>query len=282
MDDNLEKMVAVAELDFQIFELKKRINAIPKRLRDARKQLDAEAAILNDTETPWNELEEDVRQKESTITVALDTIGKFEAHMKLVKTQKEFMAAKKQVDDARKLNDMLQEEILQARVKQEAMAPALAEIRSRHANVKESYEATEKEILVEQKSAESEISGNETEMRGLAENLSGSLMTRYKRLAESGKLPAIVRVEGGNCTGCSMAILPQNFNRLIAEPGEFQICSSCQRIVYYVPPVPEVDPAADTDTAEGSIDADSVVENEVPTPTESAAAASSESSTASA
>ncbi len=179
---------------------------------------------------------EEVRQKESTIGVALETIDKFEAHMKLVKTQKEYMAAKKQVEEARKLNEMLQEEILQARVRQEELAPKLTEVRDRHRNVKETYDDAEKVILDEKHGMESDIASLEAEMKGHAEHVSTSIMAYYKRLTNGGKMPAIVRVARGNCTGCNMALPPQNYNQLIAQPGKFQTCSHCQRIIYYVPP----------------------------------------------
>ncbi|MBI3993647.1 MAG: hypothetical protein HY342_10260 [Candidatus Lambdaproteobacteria bacterium] len=236
MDENLQNMIAMAEKDFQIYELKKRIGGVPKRLSEARRQLDAESRVLEQTETPWNALDEEIRQKESTIAVALETIDKFEAHMKLVKTQKEYMAAKKQVEEARKLNDMLQEDILQARMKQEELHPTLTELRGRYGRVKETYDVAEREILGEKAAMEASIAELERVMKSHAEKVSGAIMTYYKRLSNGGRMPAIVRVERGTCTGCNMALPPQNYNQLIAKPGTFHTCSHCQRIIYYVPP----------------------------------------------
>jgi predicted nucleic acid-binding Zn-ribbon protein len=64
-------------------------------------------------------------------------------------------------------------------------------------------------------------------------------MRHYKRLADGGKMPAIARVEQGNCGGCNMMLPPQDYNQLIANPGEFRTCSNCSRIVYYRPPEEE-------------------------------------------
>ena len=246
MDASLQNMIAMAEKDFEIFELKKRIAVVPKRLNEARRQLNAETSMLEQTETPWSALDEEIRQKEATIAVALETIDKFEAHMKLVKTQKEYMAAKKQVDEARKLNDMLQEDILQARLRQEELLPTLTELRERHGRVQEAYTATEREILGEKAAMEAHIAELERGMKTHAAEVSDSIMNYYKRLSSGGRMPAIVRVERGTCTGCNMALPPQIYNQLIAEPGKFHTCSNCQRIVYYIPP--EYD-AADTTEA---------------------------------
>lgn len=251
MDDNLTNMIAMAEKDFQIFELKRKLRAIPGQLADARKQLDAEDKILAEHEGPWSALEGSIREKEATIQVALETIDKFEAHMKLVQTQKEYMAAKKQVDDARKLNDQLQEDILQARVQQEEMSEKLNEVRERHQRVKETYEDTERTILTAKAQTEQQIEALEAELAKHAAHVDDNMMRYYKRLTGAGKLPAIVRVDSGTCTGCRMTLPPQDYNQLIANPGQFRTCSNCQRVVYYLPPEASDDgDAAETDASQ--------------------------------
>ncbi len=239
MDDNLTNMIAMAEKDFQIFELRRKLRAIPGQLAEGRKQLDAEEKILAEHEGPWNLLEGNIREKEATIQVALETIDKFEAHMKLVQTQKEYMAAKKQVDDARKLNDQLQEDILQARVQQEEIGAKLTEVRERHQRVKETYEETESGILAGKAKIDQEIEALETAMGKHAVHVDDNMMRYYKRLTGAGKMPAIVRVQDGTCAGCRMTLPPQDYNHLIANPGQFRTCSNCQRVVYYLPPAAE-------------------------------------------
>ena len=111
----------MAEVDVRLFEMRKKQRQYPRMLEEKRRQLDAEQLILNELTAPWEALENQIGQKEATIQVALETIEKFEEHMKLVTTQKEFLAAKKQVEEARKINTQLQNEILEARMKQDEL-----------------------------------------------------------------------------------------------------------------------------------------------------------------
>ncbi|MCZ6532196.1 MAG: hypothetical protein O7A08_04445, partial [SAR324 cluster bacterium] len=129
MDERAKTLSETAQLDAELFELRKVLRNFPRRLEEAGKQLVAEEKLLAEVETPWNDLEYQVSEKEATIQVALDTITKFEEHIKRVTTQKEYMAAKKQVEEARRLNRQLQDEILEAGVKQEELAPKLKEVR---------------------------------------------------------------------------------------------------------------------------------------------------------
>jgi predicted nucleic acid-binding Zn-ribbon protein len=40
----------------------------------------------------------------------------------------------------------------------------------------------------------------------------------------------------GVCGGCNIAIPPQLYNQLIANPRHWGTCSHCTRMLYYVPP----------------------------------------------
>jgi predicted nucleic acid-binding Zn-ribbon protein len=174
-------------------------------------------------------------EKEATIQVALETIEKFEEHIKRVTTQKEYMAAKKQVEEARRLNNQLQDEILESRVQQEELAPKLGEVRERHGKVLAAYQEIEGEILKEQTGLENEATGQEAELKALIETLGDQVWDYYQRLVRAGKAPGIVQVIGGTCGGCNMAIPPQSYNLVIAQPERVHTCSHCSRIIYYKP-----------------------------------------------
>ena len=246
MDQGATNFAGMAEYDFRLFELKKKLRTFPRRLEEARKQLAAEEALLQEVQDPWDELENKVLEKEATIQVALETIEKFEEHITRVTTQKEYMAAKKQVEEARKLNEQLQNEILENRVKQEEMAPTLSELRERYEKVASAYQETESEILRERVKIEKKVASEEKALRTMFEELGSQVWAYYQKLAHGGKTPGIVPVKGGTCGGCNMAIPPQSYNMLIADPGKIHTCAHCARIVYYHPPEPVVDeePAA--------------------------------------
>lgn len=229
-------LIAVGELDARIFDLNLKLRRIPQRLAEARRQLEAEEALLNEVLEPWTQLDNEIREREATIQIALDTIEKFEEHMKRVTTQKEYMAARKQVDEARRLNTRLQDEILERRVKQEELTPRLEERRATHARVLESFQAEEAVITEEQEALErevAELTGRvEDELKGLSDNA----FAYYQRLMKAGRQPAVVPVTGGSCQGCNMALPPQIFNQLLAANGTMFTCPTCTRIIYHQSP----------------------------------------------
>src|SRR3970282_875364 len=156
MSTATEHMIAVGETDTRIFGLNLKLRRIPVRLAEARRQLEAEEALLNEVLEPWTLYENEGRERDTTIKIALDTIGKFEEHMTRVTRQKEYMPARKQVDEARRLNTRLQDEILDRRVKQEELAPRLEERRATYGRVLETYQGEEAVILKERQALEQE------------------------------------------------------------------------------------------------------------------------------
>ncbi len=253
MSDGLQSMMVLAQKAARINELRLQLKRFPERLNEARRQLDAEQKLLDEVRIPWETTEAAIQQKDATVKLALETVEKFEQHMKKVTTQKEYQAASKQVDEARRLNQRLQNEILDLRVKQEEVLPKLNELKERHGKVLEEYTAQEKVILSEQGKIATEVSAEEKLLRAEAVKLGNNVMPYYERLSKSGRNPAVVAVIAGKCTGCNMALPPQAFNQLLAKNGTFMTCSHCQRIIYHqaspAPPAEEQEPADDKSQA---------------------------------
>ena len=249
MEEPVKTIERMAEVDVRLFELRKKQRRYPRMLEERRRQLDAEQVILNELSAPWEALENQIGQKEATIKVALETIEKFEEHMKQVTTQKEYLAAKKQVEEARKINTKLQDEILDARMKQDELSPRLQEVRGRYNNVLETYQEEERRLLKELQQVEKDTAEEESNLKGLAEPIGEHIFSYYLRLVKGGKLPAIVPVVSETCGGCRMTIPPQSFNLLIAKPDDLHTCSHCSRIVYFCAPAT---PAEETPAEEAN------------------------------
>lgn len=241
MSQGLQTLIEVGEADARVFELNLRLRRFPERLAEARRMLDIEQQQLDEVQGPWQQLDNEIQERESAIRIALETIDKFEEHMTRVTTQKEFMAARKQVDEARRLNARLQDEILERRVRQDELTPTLNERRERYNNVAESFHADEAKILAEQRTLEDEIAGLEETIESRLAALGGEFTARYHRLRQGKLHPAIVPVVSGSCSGCRMTLPPQVFNQLLASNGTLFTCPTCNRIIYHQPEEQQVD-----------------------------------------
>ncbi len=247
-EEGLHALMNMADKAKRMYELRMGLKRVPERLNEARKQLDAERKLLDGLQGPWALMEASVASKEATIKLALETIDKFEAHMKRVTTQKEYVAARKQVDEARRLNDGLQNEILEMKVKQEEIAPKLKEQQALHAKVADEFGKVEQVILAEKAKLDKELAKLDKELRAESSKLSGQVMPYYEKLLKGWKFPPIVAVLHGQCGGCHIALPPQFFNQLLARNGTLFTCPNCARIIYHqpAPPAAEAEVAQET------------------------------------
>lgn len=252
MSGSLETMVSVGELDSRIFELTLQLRRMPKRISEAKRQLDAEQALLDEVLIPWTQFDQEIKEREATIKVALDTIEKFEEHMKAVTTQKEYIAARKQVDEARRLNTRLQDEILERRIQQDELTPRLEERRGTHGKVLEVFKKEEGSLLRKQTSLRKEINKLTGQVETSLQEIGGSAFMFYQRLVKGNKLPAVVQVVAGTCNGCNMALPPQTYNLLLAGLDQLFTCPTCNRIIYNKSPEqPAQEEEAQVDAAAG-------------------------------
>lgn len=234
MTDEMQALMAVAEQDRYIHDLRRKLKQIPQQLAEARKQLDAEQILLDEVKIPHDGWEREVREKTTTIEIADDTINKFEAHLKSVTTQQEYIAARKQIDEARRLGTRLEDEIKELKAKQEDVRPRLTELLGHYNNVLEAYKLVETEILRVKAELEAEMARHEALKSEAAKALEARTLAYYERLNKSGRVPALVPTVNGVCSGCNIAIPPQLYNQLIANPKRYGTCSHCTRMLYYV------------------------------------------------
>ena len=236
MSDELNALKLLAEQDRSMQELRRKLGAIPQQLADSRKQLDAEKKILDEVKVPHDTYGQSIGEKESTIAIALETIEKFEEHLKEVTTQAEYLMARKQIDEAKRLNLRLEDEIVELKAKREELAPEVQQRQGLYNNVLETYQRAEGEILKEQSAVEKQVAEYEKSKAEAAKQVSERSLAYYERLTKSGKVPALVSTEGGICGGCNIALPPQVYNQLIANAAKYNSCSHCNRMIYYEPP----------------------------------------------
>lgn len=231
----LQTLFQIAQDDRLLLQVQSELKKIPKAIAEARRQLDIQGKELQRLSGPTKSYQEQITEKEATIKVAKDTIQKFEEHMAKVTTQKEYLAAKKQVDEAKRQGDMLQEQILEARMKIEDIAPKMAESQERYENLLATFSEDEKGLnkkLEELKKQERTLQKSLEKLIGKLEN-KGEFTTQYKRLLRGKKQPAVVALKDHVCAGCHMALPHQSLNIIISQPEKIHTCSYCHRIVFY-------------------------------------------------
>lgn len=221
------------------------IDQIDNAIKSEQSSLDERISALAKREALINELTEkiELQQKESRTLEAemadkMDHVRDRQSKMMQVQTGREQTALLKEIEDAKKSAKENEEKIVAIMEAIESLNTQVEEeknlLKGEKALVAEETEKVRNNIESINKGKKEK----DTARSKQAENIKSSLLRKYDTLRQRRNGLAVVNVVDGVCQGCFMAIPPQRYNMLLKGDQLFD-CPTCQRLIYYRPPVEE-------------------------------------------
>ncbi len=242
-ETQMEALLAMANLEVQLLTLRQQAKALPDRLREVKAPLKQARNELSQIQQPANKLKHEIKERQAALVLTRETIDKFEGQMERVNSQREYLAGRKQVEEAIKINRQLQQELTEREEKLAVLQPDMNRLTEALTLAQEHWSAEESSVRVEYTDLNEGMKQIHTSLEKYLSHLPSYLKSHYQRLHTSERNPALTTGLGGNCGGCHMALPPQDFNRLRAEHAKLITCPHCHRILFYPPQLdePEVD-----------------------------------------
>lgn len=232
MEEQLRLLVELQKVDTVIWDMKKKREETPKRLSELQAGLDAIKADLDQYTAELEELKKDRRTKEGFLQAEIERVHKSEGKLKDIKTQKEYQALLKEVEQGKKLNASREEDVLKL----------IADIEDREKIASEKAETVrikEEEYLKEKESLEGELvridaefDGKKKEWEEMAKGIKPNILKMYQRVSERRNSTSVVPAKNGACGGCHMNLPPQLYNQ-VQKGHEMIQCPACHRILYW-------------------------------------------------
>ncbi len=172
------------------------------------------------------------REIEAEIQMTDERIVKSNTNLRLVKTNKEYQALQREVDDNRKRKEQLETQFLQL----------LEDKESQEALVKE-READLKQLTAKIRADQETIDSKTVDDRAILEEygeqreeigrkLDKHLLTRFDEVSKNSGGLAVVEVVKEVCHGCFMGIPPQLFIE-VQRCNQLIQCPQCNRILFF-------------------------------------------------
>ncbi|WP_321369474.1 C4-type zinc ribbon domain-containing protein [uncultured Desulfuromusa sp.] len=219
-------------------EIDQEISSIEATRQGYRDELNAFEADATRVQGMLDQLTDEVallQQAEAELQQGLlkerDNVGRVEARLPEIQTQKEYVAVLKEIDIAKKANKDVEEQML---TKQQEVAVLEADLKEKQeelAAIREKSEARGAELAKSLEESE-EILLKRTQTReSVAAELPVSLLRKYHTLFKRRGGLALALASNGACLGCHMQLPPQQYNKLL-KIEEIQTCPHCNRILY--------------------------------------------------
>ncbi len=236
MREQIEVLTLLQNMDRQIREKTIAKEELLAEIETRDKGIEAKKADGGALRAEWEKKDKLRRDKERELQDEGRKAAEKRMKMTQIKNIKEMQALQREIDQIKQGNSQLEEELISVLEELEAEGNTLKETEEELKVMEEEWRGKRQEAeaqLVEIDQAVTEASKTRGET---ASQLNGDLIGQYELIFARRGGTAVVLASGGICQGCHMNIPPQLWNEIIRSEKLIH-CPSCNRILYYQPPV---------------------------------------------
>ena len=243
MSPDLDRLIKLQQLDSTIEDARRRIAAHPTRLADADARLSEAIQRVESAKHRLKENQDARRALEKDVALYQGRISKFKDQQAAVKTNKEYQALGHEMDTATRDLAAVEEKVLERMMDADVIAADIKQAETALAAQQKDINAEKAALEKELASVEAALAGASKAREALLADTDPRLIALFASVAQKRKGVAICSAtRDGLCSVCHVRLRPQVFQQVRANDSIIQ-CDSCQRILYYVPPPAQAEPA---------------------------------------
>ena len=228
----IELLISLQKVDDEIHEIRKELAGAPQELESLR-------ARFAET-TAQRSLQQDkmahLRDQEKRLGIEIEDdsarIRKSKSKLMAIGNAKEYHAMMREMDSLERVNRNREEEKTALMDEVQRQTSALAEVEAQFQHLQNALAACEAGLQTRIAAAEATLEGLMSRRKQVARDVPPPVFSRYEFIRERLEYPVIVPVSDGICSGCNIAIPPQNFIEL-RRAAQILSCPNCQRLMFW-------------------------------------------------
>jgi hypothetical protein len=228
--NQIELLEELHEIDQATAKIVEEIESIPLEIEKIENALEEEKAEVNEAQETLLSHEKEKREKDDELSVNTENMDRFQGRLKDIKTNAEYQASLKEIDQAKKQVGVLEEELLTLMESIEGETGNLTAAEAVFAEKKEKAEEEKNSLIARKEAKEKELKKIEAERKAKKSSISSDLTDIYEGLKKKMNGNILARANNGSCSGCFMQIPPQLINDAMKLEKLYQ-CPHCQRIL---------------------------------------------------
>jgi len=231
--EQIASLVKLQQIEIEAGKIKTKLSHVDQRLGKLDERLLDFKQVIEEQESVVNEMNQKYRSYEADVRLNVDKIKKSEAKLSSVKTNKEYQASLKEIDDLKEKNSKLEDEMIQ-------FLDRIEEAENIHKAKMAEYSELQTQMQIEKETIQKEtdegkrlLADLDVQWKAVSSGIDGDLLVIYNK-AKSNQSNAIgiVEVADAVCQGCHMNIPPQMYNEL-QRGDSLKRCPICERIIYW-------------------------------------------------
>jgi hypothetical protein len=224
---NLQQIeIETSSVKTKIRNVDQRLEKLDDRLRDFKQVIEKQEFVINELNQKYRDYETDVRMN-------LDAIKKSEAKLSSVKTNKEYQAFLKEIDDIKEKNSKLEDDMIDFLDRIEEAENTLNTKKAEYSELQTRLNNEKETIQKETEEGKRQLEDLDEQFKTVAAGIDAALLATYNKVkALQNNAIGIVAVTDAVCQGCNMNIPPQMYNEL-QRADSLKKCPICDRIIYW-------------------------------------------------
>ena len=232
---DIQRLIELQQVDRDIQRLQDEVAALPRRVAEIEAKLASTKGQVERAKATIKADENNRRKLEGEIQSLQQKISKYRDQSLDVKTNDQYKALMHEVgfaeQEIRIIEDKILEGMLDVEDNEKRLKAAEAELKVETAEIeKEKTEARRR--TAEDEAQLADLTRQRDQLRSA---VAGDLLRHYDRVLKL-RRTALAEARDHKCSACQVMLRPQVYND-VRTNEQIIICDSCQRILYYVPPV---------------------------------------------
>ena len=233
---DLKLVIRLQDIDNRLADLAREISTLPKHIAEIEKKLLTHERRLEADRAALTANQKERKKCEGDIQIQEQKISKLKDQMLQAKTNDQYRAFQNEIDfcqkEIRKAEDRILELMSESEPLDKNVKAAEAALKAEKAEVEKEKQQARERTAIDEKSA-AELN---QERASLVADITPAHYQQYEKVRKTRRGIGVAEALDGRCSVCQIQMRPQFFQEL--RRGEsFMQCESCNRILYYNPPV---------------------------------------------
>jgi len=231
LSEQLKYLTELQKIDSQIHQLKLDLEEVPAQKKCLEYGIQASRDHLKKADDSLKAMQMKQKELENEVLTKEAQVKKFQSQQATVKTNQEYSALTKEIQNATADKSMAEDEALKLMEEVDTKKKALAEEKKKLAEEETRHKAALAELERKTQGIHKQIEELSKGRQEFVPKVDADIFSQYERVLRQRSGVAIAPLKGESCSGCGLSLPPQVVN-LVKLREEVIFCESCNRILY--------------------------------------------------
>ncbi|NIV99151.1 hypothetical protein GWN26_08395, partial [Candidatus Saccharibacteria bacterium] len=201
--EQIAALVNLQQIEIDTHNIETKLNNVDQRLEKLDNRLIDFKQVIEEQQSVVNELNQKYRNYESDVRLNLDSIKKSEAKLSSVKTNKEYQSSLKEIEDLKKKNSSLEDDMIEFLDRIEEAEKALKTKMTEYSELQKQMNREKEIIHKETEEGKRQLENLDAQWKTISAGIDTALLKTYNEVKSTqSNAVGIIAVIDAVCQGC--------------------------------------------------------------------------------